>query len=92
MSDIRLLPFGKEFDLVLSVGLLEHFPDEMKPEVADWHRRFLKPGGYAVMTTPRNQLRSRLFSRIMPSGIGLFRFATGRRHVRLTSIAPRPPQ
>lgn len=65
VSDIRLLPFGKEFDLVLSVGLLEHFPDEMKPEVVDWHRRFLKPGGYAVMTTPRNQLRSRLFYRIM---------------------------
>ncbi|MDR9857038.1 class I SAM-dependent methyltransferase [Paenibacillus sp. VCA1] len=65
VSDIRRLPFGKEFDLVLSVGLLEHFPDEMKPEVVDWHRRFLKPGGYAILTTPRNQLRSRLFYRIM---------------------------
>ncbi|MEC0372701.1 class I SAM-dependent methyltransferase [Paenibacillus chibensis] len=65
VDDIRRLPFGREFDIVLSVGLLEHFPDEIKPEVVDWHRRFLKPGGYAIMTTPRNQLRSRLFYQIM---------------------------
>jgi SAM-dependent methyltransferase len=65
VSDIRSLPFGKEFDIVLSVGLLEHFPDELKPEVMDWHRKFLKPGGFAVMTTPRNQLRARLFYRVM---------------------------
>jgi hypothetical protein len=65
VDDIRNLPFGKEFDIVLSVGLLEHFPDEYKPEVMDWHRKFLKPGGYAVMTTPRLQLRSRLFYTIM---------------------------
>ncbi|TJY40859.1 class I SAM-dependent methyltransferase [Cohnella pontilimi] len=65
VDDIRNLPFGKEFDIVLSVGLLEHFPDEFKPEVMDWHRKFLKPGGYAVMTTPRVQLRSRLFYTIM---------------------------
>jgi len=65
VDDIRNLSFGAEFDIVLSVGLLEHFPDEIKPEVMEWHRKFLKPGGYAIMTTPRNQLRSRLFYRIM---------------------------
>ncbi|SFG19132.1 Methyltransferase domain-containing protein [Halobacillus alkaliphilus] len=65
VEDIRNLDFNKEFDIVLSVGLLEHFPDEYKHEVADWHRRFLKPGGYAIMTTPRNQVRSRLYYRIM---------------------------
>ncbi|MGN7360636.1 class I SAM-dependent methyltransferase [Paenibacillus sp. SAF-054] len=65
VDDIRRLPYGREFDIVLSVGLLEHFPDELKPEVVDWHRRFLKPGGYAILTTPRNQLKSRLFYQIM---------------------------
>lgn len=65
VSDIRDLPFGKEFDIVLSVGLLEHFPDDFKAEAMDWHRRFLKPGGYVIMTTPRLQLKSRLFYTIM---------------------------
>ncbi|MCR8645685.1 class I SAM-dependent methyltransferase [Paenibacillus sp. N1-5-1-14] len=65
VEDIRNLSFGPEFDIVLSVGLLEHFPDEYKAEVMEWHRKFLKPGGYVVMTTPRNQMRSRLFYKIM---------------------------
>ncbi|MBO8155797.1 MAG: class I SAM-dependent methyltransferase [Bacillaceae bacterium] len=65
VEDIRNLTYGKEFDIVLSVGLLEHFPDDYKPEVVDWHRRFLKPGGYAIFTTPRNQVRSRLYYHIM---------------------------
>lgn len=61
VEDIRNLKYGKEFDIVLSVGLLEHFPDQYKPLALDFHRRFLKPGGYAIMTTPRKQLRSKLF-------------------------------
>jgi hypothetical protein len=59
--DIRDLKYGHEFDVVVSIGLLEHFPDEYKPLALDMHRRFLKPGGYAIMTTPRLQLQSRLF-------------------------------
>ncbi|NJK43635.1 MAG: class I SAM-dependent methyltransferase [Pleurocapsa sp. SU_196_0] len=65
VSDIRDLDFDEKFDIVLSVGLLEHFPDEMKPQCVDWHRRFLKPGGYVVMTTPRKQFKSRLFYQVM---------------------------
>ncbi|WP_241680277.1 class I SAM-dependent methyltransferase [Metabacillus mangrovi] len=65
VEDIRNLSFGKEFDIILSVGLLEHFPDELKGEVMDWHRRFLKPGGYVIMTTPRLQMKSKLFYTIM---------------------------
>ncbi|KZZ85384.1 class I SAM-dependent methyltransferase [Bacillus sp. SJS] len=65
VEDIRNLQFGKEFDIVLSVGLLEHFPDELKHEALDWHRKFLKPGGYVIMTTPRLQLKSKLFYTIM---------------------------
>lgn len=65
VSDIRDLAFGREFDLVVSVGLIEHFPDDHKAEAFDFHRRFLKPGGYAIMTTPRDQVRGRAFYSIM---------------------------
>jgi hypothetical protein len=64
VEDIRKLPFGKEFDIVVSVGLLEHFPDEYKSEVIEWHRKFLKPGGYVIATTPRSQLKSKLYYKI----------------------------
>lgn len=65
VCDIRDLKYGKEFDIVLSVGLIEHFPEDHKPLVFDFHRRFLKPGGYAIMTTPRRQLRSKMFYLVM---------------------------
>ena len=65
VSDIRDLKYGREFDIVISVGLLEHFPDDYKPLAIDFHRRFLKPGGYALFTTPRQQLRSKMFYRVM---------------------------
>jgi len=65
VADIRDLRYGREFDMVVSIGLLEHFPDEHKAEALDFHRRFLKPGGYAILTTPRDQLRGRAFYTIM---------------------------
>lgn len=65
IADIRKLSFGQEFDIVLSVGLLEHFPDHLKDEVIEWHRKFLKPNGYIIMTTPRSQLRSKIYYEIM---------------------------
>lgn len=65
VDDIRNLKYGKEFDIVVSIGLIEHFPDEYKPVAFDMHRRFLKPGGYALLTTPRRQWRSRAFYTIM---------------------------
>jgi cyclopropane fatty-acyl-phospholipid synthase-like methyltransferase len=61
VADIRDLKYGREFDVVLSVGLLEHFPDQYKPLCLEMHRRFLKPGGTILMTTPRLQRQSRLF-------------------------------
>lgn len=61
VCDIRDLKYGKEFDIVVSIGLIEHFPDQYKPLALDMHRRFLKPGGYAIMTTPRAQLQSKIF-------------------------------
>lgn len=64
VSDIRDLDYGPEFDIVVSIGLVEHFPDEYKPLAFDWHRRFLAPGGYAVLTTPRHSWRTRTFYRL----------------------------
>lgn len=65
VADIRDLRYGREFDVVVSIGLLEHFPDAHKAECLEMHRRFLKPGGTVVMTTPRNQFKSRVFYNLM---------------------------
>lgn len=65
VADIRDLSYGKEFDIVVSIGLVEHFPDEHKPLAFEFHRRFVKPGGYVIVTTPRNQLRGRAFYTIL---------------------------
>lgn len=65
VEDIRALKYGREFDIVVSIGLIEHFPDEHKALAFDFHRRFVKPGGYIILTTPRNQLRSRAWYTIM---------------------------
>lgn len=59
--DIKDLKYGREFDIVVSIGLIEHFPDEYKPLAFEMHRKFLKPGGHVIITTPRVQLQSKLF-------------------------------
>lgn len=65
VKDIKDLDFGQEFDVVVSIGLVEHFPDTHKPLAFEMHRRFLKPGGHCVITTPRRELRSKLFYMVM---------------------------
>lgn len=65
VEDIRNLNYGKVFDIVVSIGLIEHFPDDYKPLAIDFHRRFLKPGGYAIFTTPRVQFLSKVFYTVM---------------------------
>ena len=64
VSDIRQFAGGL-FDVVVSIGLIEHFDDPHKAECFDWHRQFVKPGGWVVMTTPRNQWRGRAFYSVM---------------------------
>jgi hypothetical protein len=65
VEDIRNLKYGREFDIVVSIGLIEHFPDEHKALAFEFHRRFVKPGGYVIMTTPRDQFRSRAWYHVM---------------------------
>ena len=99
VEDIAKLHFGREFDVVISVGLLEHFPDDLKPMVLQWHRQFVKPNGYIIMTTPRLQWRSKLFylamGTIMNYGyrelmetrqLGLYAFENGMTPKRLGRI------
>lgn len=65
VEDIRNLKYGPEFDIVVSIGLVEHFPDEHKALAFEFHRRFVKPGGYVIVTTPRDQIRSRAWYYVM---------------------------
>jgi hypothetical protein len=65
VRDIRDLDYGPVFDVVVSIGLVEHFPDDHKAEAFEFHRRFVKPGGWVVITCPRDQWRSRAFYSVM---------------------------
>ena len=42
----------RTFDIVLSVGLIEHFRGRTFDEVIALHDRYLKPGGYLVINVP----------------------------------------
>lgn len=61
INDILNLKYGKEFDIILSSGLIEHYPDKYKPLIFHVHRQFLKPNGYAILTSMRNGLKMRTF-------------------------------
>ncbi len=65
VCDIQKLKFGREFDIVISAGLIEHYPDKYKPLAFHFHRQFLKPGGYAIMTSTRNQFQLRMFYKLL---------------------------
>lgn len=69
VEDVRALKYGREFDIVVSIGLVEHFPDEHKAEAFEFHRRFVKPGGYVIITTPRDQWRSRAWYHVMSDAL-----------------------
>jgi hypothetical protein len=61
VKDIHDLAYGKEFDIVLSSGLIEHYPDKYKPLAFHLHHQFLKPNGFAIITSTRNNLKMRTF-------------------------------
>jgi hypothetical protein len=69
VEDVRALRYGREFDIVVSIGLVEHFPDEHKAEAFEFHRRFVKPGGYVIITTPRDQWRGRAWYYVMADAL-----------------------
>ena len=53
IADGRLLPFSNEsFDMVYSVGLLEHFEEAMLKEALKEQVRVLKKSGYLAISVP----------------------------------------
>ncbi len=50
-SESFLNEYEKKFDIVMSFGFLEHFQEP--EEVIDRHLKFIKPGGYLVISIPR---------------------------------------
>lgn len=75
-GDANNLPFAEErFDIVASIGLLEHFEDVARPIREQW--RVLKPGGwvfaYIVPERPRNLQRYfNWVNFILKKTVGLF--------------------
>lgn len=64
-ADIFALDYHKEFDLVCSDGLLEHFPD--KRRLLEIHRQAMRDDGYAVVWVPANSWLFRLIDRVGPN-------------------------
>lgn len=99
VTDIADLRYGREFDIILSVGLVEHFPDEHKPRAFELHRRFLKPGGLAILTTPLLCFQTKLYYTLFadslnyvyrelmaPPHLGLYAWENGFEPLRLGRI------
>jgi len=60
-------------DLVFSVGLIEHFPQEKTEEAIRRHFEFAKPGGLVLVTFPVPTFSYRLIRRAAEA-LGLWRF------------------
>lgn len=64
VGDIRKLPFENEsFDGYYSGGVIEHFEDGLRPQIAEAFR-VLKHGGYFFVTVPYVNLTRRIASRL----------------------------
>ena len=64
-ADIFDLDYEREFDLVCSDGLLEHFPD--KRRLLEIHRRAMRDDGYAIVWMPADSWLFRLIDSAGPS-------------------------
>lgn len=53
LGDLLQQPGFEPFDVIISSEVIEHVPDGEKPKFSDEIRRALKPGGFAIITTPR---------------------------------------
>ena len=63
MGDACEIPFPEEnFDLVVSMDVVEHVPEDMAEKMVSEMARVCKKGGHVVVATPnRENLRSRLW-------------------------------
>jgi len=53
IDTVLALPDFRPFDLLVSSEVIEHVPKDQQPEFARGIRKLVKPGGYAILTTPR---------------------------------------
>lgn len=63
-SDIFDLDLDKRFDLVFSIGLLEHFTGKRRNKVIAIHRQFVKNDGFLIVIVPKKSFFSRLLELI----------------------------
>lgn len=51
-GDLFETPIGRQFDIVCSFGLIEHFRGGELDDLLGLHDRYLRPGGYVVIVVP----------------------------------------
>jgi SAM-dependent methyltransferase len=66
IGDLFHLSFKKEFDVVISDGLIEHFKDIKKVMLI--HEKFTRNGGYVIIVFPHNSLVNKIIWLINPWG------------------------
>ena len=72
-EDLFKLNLGKQFDIVHSAGLVEHFGGVMKSKVFGVHERFTKPGGHCLIFAPTPSTSYKIFRGLMELA-GLWKF------------------
>ncbi len=73
LQDIMDLEWGTQFDLVFSVGLIEHFPPQDTQQAIESHFRLVKPSGIVILTFPTPTFLYRM-SRAVSEFLGLWIF------------------
>lgn len=54
LNDIFKLNLDKDYDLVFSDGVAEHFSGDERGKIFEMHRRFVKKNGYVMIIVPRS--------------------------------------
>ena len=73
LADVLNFTGKPEFDLVFSMGLIEHFPPEQTLKAVEAHFRAAKPGGLVIISFPTPTLLYRL-TRGAAEALGLWIF------------------
>lgn len=72
-DDVFAADPGRQFDVVFSVGLIEHFDDHAMQKLIGLHRRWAAPGGLVLIAVPTPTIFYRIF-RTGAEILGLWKF------------------